>query len=151
MIERAFAVRLAIPDNEAYTAMVTLQRLGIRCESVERAEIHIFGLEDDAPADELDRVVPTIATIYNPNKHRLRRLSAPRPMKGEVWVTARELPEVHDQVVVGGIRLPGVRSAWKATSWRLQDAAGNDVSTELLDRAVETLLCNSAFQRAITA
>ena len=151
MIERAFAVRLAIPDNEAYTALVTLQRLGVPCEAVSRAEIHVFGLEDDSPEDELARLLPTIATIYNPNKHRFRALPSPRPVPGEVWIAARQVPEVREAVVVGGVRLPGVRSAWKATSWRLQDAKGNDVAPEILDRAVETLLCNSAFQRAITA
>jgi hypothetical protein len=148
LIERAFAVRPAIPDNEAYTALVTLQRLGVQCANVARASIHIFGVEDDG-ADELVSLVPRIATIYNPNKHRLEPLREPRPAKGEVWITSSALPEPRERVVVGGVFLPGVRTAWQATAWRLLDAAGNDVPAEVLERAVETLLCNPAFQRAI--
>jgi len=149
MVERAFAVRLVIPDNEAYTALVTMQRLGIPCERVARATVHVFGLDEEATGDELEGLVPTIATIFNPNKHRLHVLAAPRPAHGEVWITPREIPKPRDEVILGGVRLPGVRTAWQATAWRLQDAAGADVAAEVLDRAVETLLCNPAFQRAI--
>ena len=150
MVERAFAVRLAIPDNEAYTALVTLQRLGVACEGVARADVHVFGVEDET-SEELARVIPTIATIYNPNKHRLLELAEPRPAAGEVWITSHELPSAREQVVLGGVKLPGVRSVWQATSWRLLDATGNDVAPEILNQAVETLLCNPAFQRAIKA
>lgn len=110
--------------------------------------MHVFGVEDES-GDELASVIPTIATIYNPNKHRLLELSEPRPAAGEVWITSGELPSAREQVVLGGVKLPGVRSVWQATSWRLLDAAGKDVAPEILDRAVETLLCNPAFQRAI--
>ena len=148
MIERAFAVRLSIPDNEAYTALVTLQRLGVPCAKVVRADVHVFGLDDER-GDELDRLIPRIATIYNPNKHRMRALPSPRPEPGEVWITTRELPAARENVVVGGVQLPGVRTTWEATAWRLLDEAGNDVDPAVLDQAVETLLCNPAFQRAI--
>lgn len=148
MIERAFAVRLAIPDNEAYTALVTLQRLGIACSGIARADVHVFGVESEA-ADELTRLVPTIVTIYNPNKHRLAVLDEPRPTAGEVWIADGELPRPRQAVVVGGVPLPGVRTVWRATSWRLSAADGKDVSPETLAQAVEALLCNPAFQRVI--
>jgi hypothetical protein len=148
LIERAFAVRLAIPDNEAYTALVTLQRLGVACEVVARADVHVFGVEDES-GDELAQIIPTIATIYNPNKHRLLELSEPRPAAGEVWITSQELPAQREEFILGGVRLPGVRTVWQATSWRLLDASGNDVAPSILDQAIETLLCNPAFQRAI--
>lgn len=148
MIERAFAVRLAIPDNEAYTALVTLQRLGVPCEGIARADVHVFGVESEA-ADELVRLVPTIATIYNPNKHRLAVLAEPRPSAGEVWIAQGELPRPRQAIVVGGVRLPGVQTMWRATSWRLSQPGGKDVAPEVLARAVETLLCNPAFQRVI--
>jgi phosphoribosylformylglycinamidine (FGAM) synthase PurS component len=149
MIERAFEVGLSIPDNEAYTALATLQRLGVQCANITRADVHVFGVDENVASEELFGALKTIATIYNPNKHRLRALSEPRPGSGEVWITANQMPEEREHVIVGGVRVPGARTAWRATSWRLLDARGKDVAREILDYAVETLLCNPAFQRAI--
>ena len=151
MIERAFEIRLAIPDNEAYTALATLQRLGVGCDGIARADIHVFGVEDDVDAGELEAQLKTIATIFNPNKHRMRTREEPRPKAGEVWISSTEVPPVHERVTIGGVQLRGVRTAWRATSWRLLDGAGKDVAQPILDQAVETLLCNPAFQRAIKA
>lgn len=149
MIERAFEVRLSIPDNEAYTALATLQRLGLQCADIVRADVHVFGVDEEIGPERLYDLLKTIATIYNPNKHRLRALSEPRPEAGEVWITSNQMPAQRERVVLGGVTLPGTRSAWRATSWRLLDAGGKDVPGEILQRAVETLLCNPAFQRAI--
>lgn len=149
MVERAFAIHLAIPDNEASTALSTLQRLGLPCADIVRAGIHVFGTDDDIDATELERSLRTIATIYNPNKHRMRRLSQPRPETGEVWITSSDVPPERERVVIGGVELHGVHTAWQATSWRLRDESGRDVPSAVLGRAVETLLCNPAFQRAI--
>jgi hypothetical protein len=149
VIEHAFEIRLAIPDNEAYTALATLQRLGVTCAAIARTDIHVFGLDDAADAGDLEAQLKTIATIFNPNKHRLRAREEPRPSEGEVWISSAEVPAVHEHVTIGGIQLRGVRTAWQATSWRLLDSAGKDVPERILDQAVETLLCNPAFQRAI--
>ena len=151
MIERAFEVRLSIPDNEAYTALSTLQRLGVQCADVTRADVHVFGVDEDIASDDLFEVLKKIATIYNPNKHRLRALTQPRPSSGEVWITTSQMPAQRERVVLGGVDVPGARTAWKATSWRLLDTGGKDVAGEVLDQAIETLLCNPAFQRAIKA
>jgi hypothetical protein len=152
MVERAFEVRLTIPDNEAYTALTTLRRLEVACEEVVRADVHVFGVDEGVDTEELTRALKTAATIYNPNKHRLRPLPTPRPSPGEVWITSDgAVPRERDRIVVGGVELKGVRTAWRATSWRLLDGGGNPVAAEVLDRAVETLLCNPAFQRAIKA
>ncbi|MGH7660454.1 MAG: hypothetical protein ACRENA_06015 [Vulcanimicrobiaceae bacterium] len=151
MIERAYAVTLAIPDNEAATALTTLQRLGVPCAGIARAAVHVFDTDDNADENALERTLRTVATVYNPNKHRLRRLERPRPGAGEVWITAGEPPAPHERVVIGGVELPGVHRAWQATSWRLLDESGRDVPAPILERAVETLLCNPAFQRAIRA
>ena len=149
MIEHAFEIRLAIPDNEAYTALATLQRLGVPCEGIARLDIHVFGLDDVSSAADLEAQLKTIATIFNPNKHRLRTREEPRPRAGEVWISSADVPAVHERVTIGGVELRGVRTAWRATSWRLLDGAGKDVPEPILDQAVETLLCNPAFQRAI--
>jgi len=148
VIEHAYEIRLAIPDNEAYTALTTLRRLDVPCDGIQRADVYVFGVDDRADAAALGRLLTTIATIYNPNKHRLRSLDRPRPAPGEVWIAAAEMPQPHERVVVGGVDLPGVRTAWRATSWRLTNGEA-DVPPQVLERAVETLLCNSAFQRAI--
>lgn len=149
MIEHAFEIRLAIPDNEAYTALATLQRLGVACAGIARTDIHVFGFDDVTNAGDLEAQLKTIATIFNPNKHRLRAREEPRPSAGEVWISSADVPAVHEHVSIGGVELRGVRTAWRATSWRLLDGAGKDVPEPILDQAVETLLCNPAFQRAI--
>ncbi len=149
MIEHAFEIRLAIPDNEAYTALATLQRLGVACAGIARTDIHVFGADDVADTADLEAQLKTIASIFNPNKHRLRAREEPRPRAGEVWISSAEVPAVHERVTIGGVELRGVRTAWRATSWRLLDSAGKDVPEPILDQAVETLLCNPAFQRAI--
>ncbi|MGH7715014.1 MAG: hypothetical protein ACREML_03350, partial [Vulcanimicrobiaceae bacterium] len=133
MIERAFEIRLAIPDNEAYTALATLRRLGVACEGIARTDIHVFGVDEAADANGLEAQLKTIATIFNPNKHRLRVREDPRPRAGEVWISSTEVPAAHDSVTIGGVELHGVRTAWKATSWRLLDAAGKDVPQPILD------------------
>src|SRR5579872_3638804 len=113
MIEHAFEIRLAIPDNEAYTALATLQRLGVACAGIARTEIHVFGFDDVTSAGDLEAQLRTIATIFNPNKHRLRAREEPRPSAGEVWISSADVPAVHEHVSIGGVELRGVRTAWR--------------------------------------
>jgi hypothetical protein len=141
---RTFAVSLTIPDNEAFTALETLGRLGIDTSRVVRADIWIFEGELDAG---LAATIGSIETIHNPNKHRLTERQADRPEPGEVWIAPRdEAPAT----LVAGRALPGVRAIVRRTAWRLLDDQGRDVAPAVLDRAVETFLCNPAFQVAIT-
>ena len=67
MKERFVAIGLKIPDNAAYTAMVTLQRLGVDVDRVERSEI--WQLEDSLEDSTIARRVERNETIFNPNKH----------------------------------------------------------------------------------
>jgi hypothetical protein len=72
-VSRTVAVSLKIPDNEAYTALVALQRLGVPVTRVERSEIHrLRDGEEDPP--------------INPNKHRLVVLEKNAPRPGELWI-----------------------------------------------------------------
>jgi hypothetical protein len=143
---RTFAVTLTIPDNEAFTAFETLGRLGIPVARVVRADIWQF--EVDGAPDDLAGTIASIETIHNPNKHRLAEREFDRPVKGEVWIASRdEAPATR----VAGRVLAGVRAVRRRTSWRLLDDAGRDLAPADLDRAVETFLCNPAFQVAITA
>jgi hypothetical protein len=144
-MERTFAVRLTIPDNEAFTALATLQRVGIPVGQIRRADIWTFDV-DAAVGDGLAETIASIETIFNSNKHELIERSASRPLDGEVWIA------VHDEagaMPLGERRLPGVTAVRRRVGWQLLDASGRIVETAILDRAVETFLCNSAFQKAI--
>jgi hypothetical protein len=143
---RTFAVTLTIPDNEAFTAYETLGRLGIAAARVVRADIWLFDVDDSA--GDLAARVASIETIHNPNKHRLAERPSDRPAPGEVWIAARDEAPAS---VVAGRAIPGVRAIRRRTAWRLLDDSGRDVAPADLDRAVETFLCNPAFQVAITA
>jgi len=143
---QTFAVTLTIPDNEAFTAFETLDGLGIPVARVARADIWQFDV--DETAGDLAAVIGSIETIHNPNKHRLAERPSDRPTSGEVWIAPRdEAPAT----LVAGRAIPGVRAVRRRTSWRLLDDAGQDVAPADLDRAVETFLCNPAFQVALKA
>jgi phosphoribosylformylglycinamidine (FGAM) synthase PurS component len=149
MTERAYAIELTIPDNTAFTALVTLQRLGIECDEVRRADIYCFEVEE-AHVAELDTSIRQIETIFNPNKHVLRIREA-RVEPGEVWIAGRlEPPELEPEsgLRIAGRQLAGVRALRRRTSWRLRKD-GRDVPENVLAAAVEGLLCNPAFQKAI--
>lgn len=149
-VARCIEVVLMIPDNEARTALATLQRLGVAAGALERADLY----RCDVEAAEADRLVATlrgVETIFNPNKHALRVRSGDAPSPGEVWVeevgrsahTARR-----GALRLGGRPLPGVARLARATVWRLFDGAGEPAAAMLVREAAETLLCNPSFQKA---
>jgi hypothetical protein len=145
LIERAYVITLTIPDNEAFTALTALARMGLPVESAVRSDVWIATVEV-AHAAALDGTIGTIETVYNPNKHRLEIRSDARPRPGEVWITA------HDEtpaITVAGRTVAGVRGMVRRTAWRLLDQHGDDVPAGVLERATESFLCNPAFQKAI--
>lgn len=144
---RTFAVTLTIPDNEAFTALETLGRLGIPVARVVRADIWLFEADAGGAAGDLARTIASIETIHNPNKHRLMERDSDRPPSGEVWIAARDEAPAR---LVAGRAIAGVRAVRRRTAWRLLDDSGRDIAPAALDRAVETFLCNPAFQVAIT-
>ncbi|MHB8147158.1 MAG: hypothetical protein ACYDGM_07875 [Vulcanimicrobiaceae bacterium] len=128
---RAVAIGLKIPDNEAYTALTALVRLGVPAARVERNAIYVF--HDAAPASEIAARIERNESIFNPNKHRLRVLDAHTPRAGEVWIEeigARDADAGH---YVG---------------WRLFDGSDRPVDLATLQAAAERLLCNPAIERA---
>lgn len=142
---QTFAVVLTIPDNEAFTARETLRRIGIPVDAVRRADIWTFELVP-GEAPDLARAIAGIETIFNPNKHELSERPGSRPASGEVWIAPRDdAPRPN----VGGRVITGVAGIRRRTAWQLLDARGAVVTPELLDRAIETFLCNPAFQKAI--
>jgi hypothetical protein len=145
IIERAYVVTLTIPDNEAFTALTTLARMGVPVDAAVRSDVWVATVDEEHAA-ALDGTITTIETVYNPNKHRLEVREDARPRPGEVWITA------HDEtpaITIAGRTVDGVRGIVRRTSWRLLDQHGADVPAAVLDRATESFLCNPAFQKAI--
>ncbi|HUA08737.1 MAG TPA: hypothetical protein VMA98_05630 [Candidatus Acidoferrales bacterium] len=127
MSDRAVAINLKIPDNAAYTALVTLRRLGIEVARVERSQIVRYKNAPDAR--QLAAAVESDESLYNPNKHRVTVLEHDAPRPGEVWI-------VQDD-------------ADRPVGWRLYRAPGEPVARDVLMQAAERLLCNPAIERAI--
>ena len=144
-VERAYVITLTIPDNEAFTALTTLARIGLPVDSAVRSDVWIATVDSEHVA-AFDAAIGTIETVYNPNKHRLEIRSDTTPRPGEVWITA------HDETpatTVAGRTVDGVRGIVRRTAWRLLDEHGADVPATVLERATESFLCNPAFQKAI--
>ncbi len=146
MLERAYVVSLTIPDNEAYTALTTLARMGLPVERAVRADVWLLSLDAERVAT-IDAQIPTFEGIFNPNKHRLEIRSDAVPRPGEVWIMPRD---ERPAITIGGRSVEGVRGARRCTAWRLLDAHGADVPAAILERATEMFLCNPAFQEART-
>ncbi len=125
---RTFAVSLTIPDNEAFTALETLGRLGIPVARVVRADIWLF--DADEGAGDLPRTIASIETIHNPNKHRLAERESDRPAPGEVWIASRDEAPAR---LVAGRSIPGVRAIRRRTAWRLLDDSGRDVAARVVE------------------
>ncbi|MBV9102254.1 MAG: hypothetical protein JO060_01620 [Candidatus Eremiobacteraeota bacterium] len=146
----AVEISLIIPDNEARTAQATLQRLGIDVGELQR--MSLWRLEIDAgERDALLEVLKSTETIYNPNKNRLRVRDVASPERAEVWVDEPDSPAAHTgpPYIFAGRALPGVTRLERFVAWRLMDRGGKPAPDHVVEGAVETLLCNTAFQRAI--
>ncbi len=152
---RCIEVALSIPDNEARTALATLRRLGVPVAGLDRADLYRCDVAEDA-ADSLVAMLRGLETVFNPNKHVLRVLDEALPLPGEAWVAEATAapgapPAARGDVRLAGRILPGVRRLERAVAWRMTDERGNPASAEVVARALATLLCNSAFQKATTA
>jgi len=141
-------IALTIPDNEAYTALTTLQRLGAVISDLQRADVWRFEAEDGYETALIDRV-RTLETMYNPNKHEMRVRDRDGREPGEVWIDDLGHDEIERPVVISGRELPGVVRAVRYMGWRLFVSEGRPAPTEVVRSAVATLLCHPAFQRAI--
>ncbi len=139
-----------IPDNEALTALATLRKLGVDLGGLERADVWRFDVASKA-ADSLVDAVRGIETIFNPNKHALSVREAVEPQAGEVWIDepAAAVRFGAPPLRIAGRLLAGVDRVERFTAWRLRDRHGAPATREVVDRALETLLLNPAFQRAI--
>jgi hypothetical protein len=153
---RCVEVVLTIPDNEARTALATLQRLGVPAAALERADLYRFAVDESA-AERLGETFAALEPVFNPNKHALRVRDGDRPLPGEIWVEMLDSDEAVDRtapadapVRIAGRLLTGVTDLTRAVAWRLFDAAGEPADPQVVRSATE-LLCNPAFQKATTA
>jgi phosphoribosylformylglycinamidine (FGAM) synthase PurS component len=148
---RCVEVALAIPDNEARTALATLRRLGVELAALERADVYRFDVAE-ADADRLVETLRACETVYNPNKHVLRVRAEDRPGPGEVWIDeiGSGSPPGSGPISIAGRRLAGVVALERFTAWRLFSERHRPASAALVSAATETLLCNPAFQKAIS-
>jgi phosphoribosylformylglycinamidine (FGAM) synthase PurS component len=142
MSVRTIAVTLKIPDNEAYTALTALRRLGIDVARLERAEV--WQLNDTGSAADLAKRFERNETLFNQNKHELQVLDAQRPRAGEVWIEQLDANDVP-------VRVAGVQGARRYVGWRLFSEGHTPADHAVVRAAIEQLLCNPAIERAITA
>jgi phosphoribosylformylglycinamidine (FGAM) synthase PurS component len=148
---RCIEIALAIPDNEASTALATLQRLGIAAARLDRSDVYRCDV-DDAAADELPETLRAFETIFNPNKHVMRVREGHVPLTGEVWIDeVASGPLALGPVRISGRRVGGVRSLERFTAWRLFAEDGSPAAADTVTAATQTLLCNPAFQKATIA
>jgi phosphoribosylformylglycinamidine (FGAM) synthase PurS component len=141
MSRRTVAIRLKIPDNEAYTALTALRRLGVQAARLERAVIWQF--DDEGSAGDFAARVERNETLFNPNKHELQVLEESRPRAGEAWI--EELDATDERV-----RIDGITRARRYVGWRLFTDAHTPADAATLQAAVDRLLCNPAIERALT-
>jgi hypothetical protein len=146
---RTIEVSLAIPDNEARTALATLRRLGVELAALERADLYRCDVAE-ADADRLVDILRACETVYNPNKHVLRVRADGRPGPGEVWIDeiGSGSPPGSGPISIAGRTLPGVVALERFTAWRLFSESDRPANAALVSVATETLLCNPAFQKA---
>lgn len=134
------AIRLKIPDNEAYTALTTLRGLGVALSRLERADI--WQLDDGGDSGDLAQRVERNETLFNQNKHELEVLHSEGPREGEVWIEQLRAKNV-------SVRIAGVREGRRFVAWRLFDPSGEPADVQTVRAAVEQLLCNPAIERSI--
>ncbi len=136
---RVVAIRLKVPDNTAFTALVALQRLGVEVARVRRAEVWL--LDDAGEASTLVQRVCADETIFNPQLHEVELRHESSPRAGELWV--REAPPADNST-----RIAGVKEASRVISWTLSDSRDIPAPRAVLEQACDALLCNPAIEEA---
>jgi phosphoribosylformylglycinamidine (FGAM) synthase PurS component len=137
---RTIAIRLKIPDNEAYTALTALRRLGVEIARLERAEI--WQMDDAGAENDFAQRVERNETLFNQNKHELQVLQSDRPREGEAWIEQLDAQDV-------AVRITGVTRARRYVGWRLFAEGHAPADSQTVRAAVDHLLCNPAIERAL--
>lgn len=151
MIELEVAVDLIVPDNTAYTVLVSLRQLGYTAlERVERSQI--LRLRADVQPAEAAMLVGRIKhaeVLFNPNKHSMSYAPAPAeaasPNGAADWeavVTDRDDDTSGlVRLLQGPFGMRELRSLTRGVAWRLHETRG-PAPQERLDWACRELLAN---------
>ncbi len=139
-------IRLKIPDNEAHTALATLQRLAVPVSGIEHVDVWDF--ETSGTLQELVGAVEKNEALFNANKHEVVPFAQAMPRDGEVWIENIE-HSVDVRRLFTGKAVAGVVRARRFTAWRLFGENGEASDGTVVQMAVERLLCNPAIERAI--
>jgi phosphoribosylformylglycinamidine (FGAM) synthase PurS component len=141
--ERYVAIRLKVPDNTAYTALIALRRLGVDVGRIERATIVPAGDVDDAVA--LERIQRD-ELLFNPNLHEVE-IRSNLPQRGELLIREDPSTSLAFRAQARATAPIGARCS-VMVSWKLLDERGQPVSKPTLERARDALLCNPAIEAA---
>lgn len=154
MIELEVAIDLIVPDNTAYTVLVSLRQLGYGAlERVERSQI--IRLRADARPSDAARIVERVMraeVLFNPNKHRLsytapggQAAGAASPNGAAEWeaLVADRDDEASGlvQLLQGPFGIGELCSLSRGIAWRLYEAH-NPAPKERIDWACRQLLAN---------
>jgi len=155
VIELEVAIDLIVPDNTAYTVLVTLRALGYHAlERVERSEIiHLSAEAQSSDAANIVERIMHAEILFNPNKHRLSYTTASKQATGgaaspngaaewEGLVTDRD-DETSGlvQLLQGPFGIEELRSLSRGVAWRLYEAHG-PAPKERIEWACRQLLAN---------
>jgi phosphoribosylformylglycinamidine (FGAM) synthase PurS component len=151
MIELEIAVNLIVPDNTAYTVLVSLRQLGYGAlERVERSQILRLGA-DARPMDAASLVerVKHAEVLFNPNKHSMSYAPAnaetASPNGAADWeavVTDRDDDTSGlMRLLQGPFGMRELRSLTRGVAWRLHETHG-PAPKERVDWACRELLAN---------
>jgi phosphoribosylformylglycinamidine (FGAM) synthase PurS component len=158
MNELEIAVDLIVPDNTAYTVLVSLRQLGYTAlERVERSQI--LRLQADARPEGVARLVERIKhaeVLFNPNKHRMSYALASADAAShngaadwEALVTDRDDDTSGlVRLLQGPFGISELASLTRGVAWRLHEKRGPSPQ-ERLDWACHELLANPYSQRFV--
>ncbi|MDQ6825884.1 MAG: hypothetical protein M3Z14_01615 [Candidatus Eremiobacteraeota bacterium] len=139
-------IRLKIPDNEAHTALATLQRLAVPVTKLQRTQIWDFEILGDV--ERLLAAVQKNEGLFNANKHEIVTFVRAVPRGGEVWI--QELGAALDaRDLFAGKPAASVIAVRRYTGWRMFASNGEPSDAHIVHMASERLLCNPAIERAI--
>lgn len=144
-----FGVELTVGDNTAFTVRGALRGLGYaELDRVERSELLRLRLPDGGlTIDDCGAALTHAEVVFNPNKHRLVRASAPdtdiyEAIVADVDDDSTALSELlRDRFGVNGLE-----SVERATAWRLYERDGKPAGAERLEWACTSLLANKFSQ-----
>jgi len=148
------AIDSIVPDNTAYTALVTLRRLGYsELTQVERSEIYRLDVEGRPAPAAVVKQLAHAEIIFNPNKHRLSYSAANGAADGAALWEALVSDRDDDtsgllRLLQGPFGISALRSLKRGVAWRLHDGKGPAPQARV-EWACRELLANPYSQTAV--